>query len=60
MESVKTKIDVDRIVWHAQQRVARIDRGLTRPRIADALALIGASGLASVLVSRFGENHLVR
>jgi predicted ferric reductase len=57
MESVKTKLDVDRIVWHAQQRSARRRPAVTPvPRIADALALIGGIGLGvSIGFAFWGE-----
>jgi len=55
---VKTKIDVDRIVWHAQQRVARHRPAVSPvPRIADALALIGGIGLGiSIGFAFWGES----
>jgi predicted ferric reductase len=58
METLKTKIDIDRIVWHAQRPTAR-RRNATAPtpRVADILALLGGIGLGiSVGFAFWGES----
>ena len=55
---MKTKIDVDRIVWHSPARGARRrPASAPVPRIADALALLGGIGLgASIGLAFWGES----
>jgi predicted ferric reductase len=58
MKTAQSKIDVDRIVWHSQPRVARRQTtAAPAPRIADALAIIGGLGLGvSVAFAFWGES----